>query len=579
MPIDLTQLVRDTVDLTGVAAPSLLDPDAPILQTSSTGADDFYLVGVIGGKDVGKSSLINALVGSPVTHVTSHGPGTQQAIAYAHASQVDRVKDLLDREIPGRFSIVSHEVTTLNRQVLLDLPDVDSHYEANVAITRAILRRLLFPIWMQSVEKYADDRPQRLLKQVADGNDPGNFLFVLAKADQLPEPAQATELAGDFAARVARTLVLGQPPQIYVVSVREPHRFDLATLRETLSRQKETDLVDRARASAAVRQAHTLIRWLDTQQLPARALRLQRLTDALRETLTIRIVTPILERTLPGLATDPARRVDLVDAVTSAQVRAWPLVGIAHTLLSPLMSMVRANLAPARLHGFGSTENLVESHLPHDGLGLVETLQASFAQLQHTHGDTTTIYGDRPLWNLHPAQRAIADLRTRLSRAIDLDRADISRRLQRSSLLLAPVRWLLTIGAILWFPLVQPACELLLTASGEIRSASLALLVVQTLSVSALLKNLVFLLIWFVVIDLTICWSAHRRVTRLLARSAESDAAQGLSRVVLEWVDDLIQPASQAHARTAGIIEALDQARVSYDLSVDQIDRQAKRLL
>src|SRR5690606_26782074 len=43
------------------------------------------------------------------------------------------------------------------------------------------------PVWMQSVEKYADRQVQELLRQVAAGNDPGNFVFVLNKVDQLGE--------------------------------------------------------------------------------------------------------------------------------------------------------------------------------------------------------------------------------------------------------------------------------------------------------------------------------------------------------------------------------------------------------
>ena len=40
-----------------------------------------YIVGLIGGKDVGKSSFVNALVGRPITEQSSHGPGTEAVIA------------------------------------------------------------------------------------------------------------------------------------------------------------------------------------------------------------------------------------------------------------------------------------------------------------------------------------------------------------------------------------------------------------------------------------------------------------------------------------------------------------------
>ena len=61
---------------------------------------------------------------------------------------------------------------------------------------------MLFPIWIQSVEKYADIQPQNLLAKVAAGNDPENFLFCLNKADQLPANDQAQDLREDYARRI-----------------------------------------------------------------------------------------------------------------------------------------------------------------------------------------------------------------------------------------------------------------------------------------------------------------------------------------------------------------------------------------
>ena len=89
--------------------------------------------------------------------------------------------------------------------MLLDLPDIDSHYSDHVQITRRMLRHMLYPLWIQSVEKYADQQPQELLAQVAEGNDPANFVFVLNKADQLVAregPAAAEELRDDYARRI-----------------------------------------------------------------------------------------------------------------------------------------------------------------------------------------------------------------------------------------------------------------------------------------------------------------------------------------------------------------------------------------
>src|SRR5437868_7860904 len=140
MNAQIEQLVSDTVELTGANAPDLLADDSPALAKPASGdGEDFYLVGLIGGKDVGKSSFVNALVGQEITQPTSHGAGTETVVAYAHRDAVDALETLLGREVPGRFSIHPHSVDRLRRQVLLDLPDIDSIYDSHIQITRSML--------------------------------------------------------------------------------------------------------------------------------------------------------------------------------------------------------------------------------------------------------------------------------------------------------------------------------------------------------------------------------------------------------------------------------------------------------
>ena len=109
MSPELDQLVSEVAELTGVARPAWLEDDAPLLDTAG-GQESFYLIGLIGGKDVGKSALVNAIVGHEITARTSHGPGTESVIAYAHADQVKPLRELLEREAPGRYTIVEHQI-------------------------------------------------------------------------------------------------------------------------------------------------------------------------------------------------------------------------------------------------------------------------------------------------------------------------------------------------------------------------------------------------------------------------------------------------------------------------------------
>src|SRR4051812_35726358 len=227
------QLVREAVELTGADVPELLHDDAPVLADDALRSRDgedgaFYLVGLIGGKDVGKSALVNALAGRAITSITSHGPGTEIAVAYAHAAQEPALRELLEREVPGQYRIVTHDIPSLKRQVLLDLPDIDSHWQSHPLVTRAMLRHMLFPVWIVSIEKYADRQPQEMLRKVAAGNAPENFVFCLNKVDQVERSGvredspgvspPAAEIRDDYATRIAKTLGLSNVPRVFLIS-------------------------------------------------------------------------------------------------------------------------------------------------------------------------------------------------------------------------------------------------------------------------------------------------------------------------------------------------------------------------
>src|SRR5688572_19439615 len=112
-PTELRDLVDETAELTGAELPSSMQADSPVLDLERlqlTSTDGFYLVGIIGGKEVGKSALVNALAGSPITESTAWGEGTQQVIAYAHTDRASAVEELLEREVPSRWRIVTHDI-------------------------------------------------------------------------------------------------------------------------------------------------------------------------------------------------------------------------------------------------------------------------------------------------------------------------------------------------------------------------------------------------------------------------------------------------------------------------------------
>ena len=342
------QLVRETMEFTDSAGPELLEADSPALAGETIGG--IYLIGLIGGKEVGKSALVNALAGAAITNETSHGPGTQTAIAYVHRSRLAEATALLERSVPGSFRVVAHDEAKLGGQVLLDLPDIDSRFASHLEITRRMLRHMLFPIWIQSVEKYADVQPQNLLSKVAAGNDPENFLFCLNKTDQLPAD-EAAELRADYSRRIQRVLSLAQAPKVFMISARKPGAFDLPELSKLLSREKSEKTLAESRELADRRRQRTLLGWLVRQDLPGKAASLGRLDDLAADLLAQRVGIPLAERIVPGMIDDPSYRAVMTDGVFARRVARWPIVNVLHAVLSPLRFVIRENAAAGSFFG------------------------------------------------------------------------------------------------------------------------------------------------------------------------------------------------------------------------------------
>jgi hypothetical protein len=577
---DPLELVRQTLELTGADAPPLLDDAAPVLDeqvlAGAAGGGDFYLIGLIGGKEVGKSALINALVGRPITRQTSHGPGTETVIAYCHGSIVQPLRELLDRAVPGRYELVTHDIDRLRRQVLVDLPDIDSHFTPHIEITRRMLRHMLFPIWVQSIEKYADAQPQKLLAQVAAGNDSRNFIFCLNKADQLAAQTAAGPLSpnraadspveqirADYSRRLAIVLGRTEPPRIWLVSATRPGEFDLPELAGELSRQKSSEMVVQSRTRAGRRRRQSLLKWLDAQDLAGRTQLLGRLADDAQELAAQRLAGPILERALPDLLADPAYRAMMTGGVMARRVARWPLVNLVHLLLGPLAFVIRQNTAAGAAT---NPTSLVEAHFRAPALPLADLVQGTFAQLQQTHPAISGLYRQRKLWDPMAADSAASDLRDQLAATVGRQQGVVRERLAGRGFFGWPFRWLLTIGAAVWFLAAQPILEAALQPSAVRSGREIALLAVQILGVTPLLKSAAFLLIYYVALWLWLQWDTQRRVGRMLSRwrtADHPDPTLNLTTQSMLWMDGLLSPLKDVCRQTGELAGRIEQLRAS----------------
>lgn len=566
----IEHLVRDAAAITGSELPALLSGSSPTLSLADANAAPlFYLIGLIGGKDVGKSSLANAIAGVTLCTPSNTGEGTRDAIAYVHRDVEADVRSLLAGIVPDRFDIIVHEHTSLRSQVLIDLPDIDSKYQDHIDLTRSVLRHLLYPIFIQSIEKYADERPQRLLAQVAEGNDPANFLFCLNKVDQLVarngEEAAAT-LAADYGRRIGNVLRMDRPPRVYCISARDSSRFDLPALRDAVARDRAANDVRRSRALATGRRNATLLGWLESQRFDDRLARADRLTADARELAEQKLLAPIDQRVLPRLRDEALLRAEIVESASRRRIARWPIVNVVDVLLAPLAAALRRNVL-----GVTSSRQSVRGIVADLTPPLDAGVRSLFADVRRRDPTIADAYGPTPPWDDEESEQRVAELTTRLADAVETRRKTVADRAGRGhGSATAPLRWLLTFGAVLWFPIIQPIASVVLNPDYSWTGWTwrTAWQLVSLFGTVHLLNSTAFLAIYFVVLWATLRYLTARRTEAFIARldADELDAGGTTITAVAEaWVDELFAP---IEARSAELRELV--ARVAAAKSADR---------
>lgn len=159
---------------------------------------EIYVMALVGGTGVGKSSVLNALAGEEVSPARALRPTTEQPLAWVANESQEEIRPLLDWL--GVERVVGHDRADLSGVAVLDLPDVDSVRIEHRATVDALLPRVDAVAWVVDPEKYDDERIHSYLRRLAPHAD--RMRFVFNKADRI-DPDQREMLAEDFRRRLA----------------------------------------------------------------------------------------------------------------------------------------------------------------------------------------------------------------------------------------------------------------------------------------------------------------------------------------------------------------------------------------
>jgi energy-coupling factor transporter ATP-binding protein EcfA2 len=155
----LARCLRAALDLAD-AADILGLPTEPLRAAHAAGIrrvgfpGDAYVLALVGGTGVGKSSLLNALAGGVVSAASVRRPTTAEPIAWVPRTEREALGPLL--EWLGVRETREHEEMGLGPVAILDLPDMDSVATEHRARVEALLPRLDAVAWVTDPEKYAD---------------------------------------------------------------------------------------------------------------------------------------------------------------------------------------------------------------------------------------------------------------------------------------------------------------------------------------------------------------------------------------------------------------------------------------
>ncbi len=573
----------------------LLRADPVDLETGGarTLDDALWVWGIVGGKDVGKSTLINALAGADVVDRGEDvGEGTFTPSAYLTARDLDAARARfagLDG-VTVRFHDAAPE--SMRGLVLVDLPDFDSLFTTHVETVRRIAGVLDGIIWVTTPKKVGDLRAIEEIRRVLKARI--NFCYVVNKMDWLIAqsgllPAEELRRASDALARqVSECDSADGANRSFLVAARYA---DSAAMLDAIAASRNIDrsaangalsaaadalvenfsnlrrrLTTAPTADAAVAnkqanlafQLHTQAAQIREHYQPQRVLaRLERASEAETvEELTSRYFSDgYCQGVLRQLNDERRLLMEWTSALFRRRIANWPLLGM---VAWPLMTL-GAVLGGLRASLPRLTPEMIDDPFRLDGVDLQERARGAVDGVRARLGGLC----DRLDIELPAPDLLARQWRSDVSMLADQQHSAVIERYQhrRATWIGRCFRGLLPLAILLWFPIVQPVAEALLGEPLETHGWTLTTLrsVVAALSGESVLAGLAVALLLLGALTALIYSRAVRDALAAQQRLRQAGAESAGAALRAALASTLTRPVIQLRDELADAVARLDQ--------------------
>lgn len=495
----LTELRNQIESLNQALARDCQDPPAELsFQSGESGSDTLFLYGILGGKDVGKTSLINQLAGESISLDTNLlDEGTRTGVAYCHEKDRESLARRLNMDRDMVMEYVTHNRDELKNVVLIDFPDFDSRFAAHLDYVHQLAPHLQGILWLTTPRKYADHELFDQLERVAQSHE--NYYIVLNKVDQIEKQASSEEIQQEVLGLLNRACqrrgIPSIPPQrFFMVSAQQPNRFEFGDLHARLIRPHSPEEIARAKAwnlqSEFEKNIHRLREHYGVQD---RLREVEAALDQVQTGLETAFPEAYFQRVQQRvLAMDSIQR-RIGTGVFQQRIEHWPILRSLFYPLSGLVSFIGGRMAfrPNPEEWAQAPRDL----LRYDGQTVWSRLESIRADLETEYPNLAEVLQ----WQDDPRE----EIDQQFNRCLFLYEERVVERIAKNYSPPGAMKRSLAYVPLVWFPFLQPV---LLNWAQPGEEASLLggigeffTLLISLLGAGALLESLVFLIVFYLV--------------------------------------------------------------------------------